>query len=240
MNCKKPILGGQVLENLCIKVPKVYDWITNQGDFFGVFNEGIDFVWVPVMNTSLPSPCDSQGNVTITCTLTDGTGTPIGLDEVECKEIPQPGGRESFPVTVNGTQVVLQKVKVAKQGFVTIRATDGLNSWLAAAPGTTPVVPQVFPWHMGEKFFLCAPPGTSLQCHITDFECDVLLVCPPTFSTTPGSSQLKVSINICQDIQMEALVKIEVEARFCEPRPQLPFVCPPRTFPAQCPDVFPG
>ncbi|MCK2003958.1 hypothetical protein MZM54_21470 [[Brevibacterium] frigoritolerans] len=51
-------------------------------------------------------------------------------------------------------------------------------------------------------------------------------------------------MTMCKDVQVEAEVKLEVEAKFCGPRPVIPieedgFVCPTPRFPQQCPTFFP-
>ena len=55
-----------------------------------------------------------------------------------------------------------------------------------------------------------------------------------------NSNSLIFLFIICQSVQMEAKVKIELTADFCQPRQDLPFVCPPLAFPPQCPTIFPN
>jgi hypothetical protein len=223
-----PIRGCQA-ETLCIRTNKVFDWVTRQADVPVIVRGAVAGTTNPFgtdLVCSVPSP-------EVNCFLSDAAGNPVTLDAIDCREIPQPGGvRENVTVNVNGVAVTLQKVKVAKQGFVTVQVIDPLTRTIL---GTTTI-----PWFVAEKFFLCAPPGTTLNCHITDFECDALLVCSTPPSGPSTFQELKISINMCQDIQMEAEVKLEITAAFCAPRAEIPFTCPPRTFPTQCPDVFPG
>lgn len=235
----KSISGGQ--ETLCIKVNKVYDWVTRQADvpllaFNDVSTLGFDCPGVtPGLNDD---PCAALGgNLTVECFPTDEDGNPIdplAPGSILCQEIPQPDGRTSGQFQLpDGTTVTLQKVKVLKKGFIVVRVTNPLGVSCTSEP---------IPWAVSEKFFLCAPPGTFLQCEITDFECDANLICRPV-GVTPGTfefQQLDISINLCQNVQMEALVKLEITADFCQPRPDMPFICPPLAFPPQCPTVFPG
>ncbi|WP_274854139.1 hypothetical protein [Bacillus methanolicus] len=54
-----------------------------------------------------------------------------------------------------------------------------------------------------------------------------------------------IDVVMCKDVQVEAEVKLEVEAKFCGPRPVIPIGpdeidCPPfPNFPQQCPTLFP-
>jgi hypothetical protein len=241
----KSISGGQ--ETLCIKVNKVYDWVTRQADVPLIAFNAVDlgetlFFDCPGGVTPTPGGSDDPcaflgGNVTVECFPTDELGTPIdplAPGAILCQEIPQPEGRASGQFQLpDGSTVTLQKVKVLKKGFIVVRVSNPQGETCTSNP---------IPWAVSEKFFLCAPPGTFLQCEITDFECDANLICRP--APTPGAGfvfqQLDISINLCQNVQMEALVKLEITADFCQPRPDMPFVCPPLAFPPQCPTVFPG
>lgn len=237
----KSINGGQ--ETLCIKVNKVYDWVTRQVDVpLIAFNASDLAAGTIVFDCDSVTPGDDPcaflgGNYTVECFATDETGTPVdplAPGAILCQEIPQPDGRASGQFQLpDGSTVTLQKVKVLKKGFVVVRVTNPNGLSCTTGP---------IPWAVSEKFFLCAPPGTFLQCEITDFECDANLICRAS-ATTPGEfefQQLDISINLCQNVQMEALVKLEITADFCQPRPDMPFVCPPLAFPPQCPTVFPG
>jgi hypothetical protein len=244
----RQISGIQAAEDaLCIRVQKVYDWVTRQTDVpimvitptisapFGPFNFN---PCVTAAGAGIPTPV-------VNCYLSDAAGNPINLSNIDCREIPQPGGvRENVTVNVNGVPITLQKVKVAKQGFVSIQVINPQNKQVIASTAG-------IPWSVSEKFFLCAPSGTTLNCTITKFECDALLICTTPPSGAPTFSELKISISMCQDIQMEAEVKLQLQMiaevtvevpvapTLCTPRAEIPFTCPPGSFPAQCPDVFP-
>lgn len=234
-------IQGAQEETVCIKVNKVFDWVTRQVDVPLISQR--DLLGTVFPNCSLPVGLTTQDVArfgTVDCFLSDEQGRPLDpLEEgaICCVEISQPGGRQDVQVTLPSGQVVtLQKVKVLKKGFVTVVLK------VLPALCTTPTICCVTqPFQVAEKFFLCAPHGTFLQCHITDFECDAQLIFFPGTGTGGADEfQLDISINMCQDIQMEALVKLEVMANFCQPRLELPFECPPRPFPPQCPTVFPG
>lgn len=223
-------------ETVCIRVNKIYDWVTRQVDVPLIVIQSGDikngcYSFVRLDTGDPVDPCSFRGNLTVKCYLSDANGNPVTLDEIDCREIPQPGGvREEMTILVDCNPIKLQKVKVAKQGFVTVQITNGME---------TAILTPAVPWHVAEKFFLCAPAGTSLLCDVTDFECDALLVCSTDPYGASNFSQLKISINMCQDIQIESSIKVEVEACPCAPRPEISVTCPPAQFPAQCPDIFP-
>lgn len=232
----KPISGGQ--ETLCVKVSKVYDWVTRQADVPLITVNTVAAAGFDCNNDGMADdPCVTLGgNLTVECFPTDQFGTPIdplAPGAILCQEIPQPEGRATGQFQLpDGSTVTLQKVKVVKKGYIVVRVCNAQGQSCTSQP---------IPWATSEKFFLCAPPGTYIQCEITDFECDANLICR---ETSPGSGeftfqQLDVSINLCQNVQAEATVKLEIEADFCQPRPDMPFICPPMAFPPQCPTIFP-
>jgi hypothetical protein len=98
-------------------------------------------------------------------------------------------------------------------------------------------VSDAIPFATVQTFFLCAPPGTTLNSHVSFFESDANMICDNT-----SFSQLDISIMICLDVQMEAQVKLEVEGKFCKPRRELPttLTCSAVQVPPQCPEIFPG
>ncbi len=236
---EKSIHGSQ--ETLCIKVPKVYDWVTRQVDvpvqsFTG--DAGLDILDFDGPTPNGVDPCAELaggGAITAECIITDADGNPVdplAPHSILCTEIPQIGGRQKVNFTLpDGETITLQKVKVLKKGHFIVRVSNARGEYLTSQPQ---------PFAVAEKFYLCAPEGTFLQCEITEFECDANIICGKDADKNPEFRQIDVSINMCQNVQMEATVKLEITADFCHPRPEIPFDCPPLSFPPQCPDVFPG
>lgn len=223
-------------ETICIKVPKVYDWVTRQVDvpvqsFTG--ENGLIALDFDGPTGVIVNPClelAGGGAISVECIITDEDGNPVdplAPHSISCTEIPQIGGRQIVNFTLpDGETITLQRVKVLKKGYFVVRVFNARGEDLTS-------VPQ--PFAVAEKFFLCAPEGTFLQCEITDFECDANIIC-----NNDDFRQIDVSINLCQNVQMEATVKLEITADFCHPRPEVPFTCPPLSFPPQCHDIFPG
>jgi hypothetical protein len=229
-------MGLRDRENVCIHVPKVFDWVTRQVDlplmsFTGDQLNDIDFDCNGT--TPIGNICDTLvGPFTVRCFLSNAAGQrldPNNNNSFFCEEIVQPQGRHQVDVTLpSGQTVTLEKVKVLIKGFVVVSVTD--------AEGTT-CTSEPIPFATAQTFFLCAPEGTVVECHVSFFECDADLICTDQFQ------QLDISITLCVEVQMEANVKLEIEAKICRPREELPIsgiLCPERKFPPQCPEIFPG
>ncbi|WP_077299567.1 DUF3992 domain-containing protein [Virgibacillus pantothenticus] len=141
----------------------------------------------------------SLGDCQVTCFLSDEFGNPT--DSLVCQEITQTIGRRNIEVTLpNGETVVLQKVKVLKKGFITVQIVNkGKVCNLC-----------IIPFQVVEKLLLYAPLGTFIKCEVTDFECAACF--------TDDCKSLDIEISFCQQVQVMANVKMEVEANLCFPR----------------------
>jgi len=233
-------------EKVCIKTRKVYDWVTRP----------VDLPLISVNDKELDKLFDCEdrhdkhdkhedlckflkhkvksGDLTVNCFLSDKDGRKIDPNSNSksflCQEISPADKRHDVTVNLpNGDEVTLQKVKVLVKGFVTVEILDANDNVICES--------KPIPFATAQTFILCAPEGTELDCHINFFECDATLVCTDVFS------QLDVSITFCLDVQMEANVKLEVEAKICRPRDELTEainVCDNvDKFPPQCPEIFP-
>ncbi|MCP3029901.1 hypothetical protein LF817_00960 [Halobacillus sp. A1] len=142
--------------------------------------------------------------------LLQSNGVICSLSDVSCNEVLQPGGRaEKVVFLADGTEVTLQVVNVLTTGTATLELEDG-----TLASGEFSVC---------ERYFLCAPPGTIIDCQITDFRCSL---CETT--STNGETTYEVSVFLCQDVKVEASVNVNLEAPFCTPRePDVSGQCTP-------------
>lgn len=235
-------------ERVCIKARKVYDWVTRQIDVSpkNMCNTDLEdlFVYNGDDHDSANIAdllCDKDhkiGPLAVECYLSDEKGRKIDVlashhhrhhKGFVCKEIEAPGGRPEVEVEISpGVFVTLQRVKVIIKGYVTVQLVDG--------NGRVRICSKAIPFATIQSFLLCAPEGTELDCHVTFFECDSNLI------LTDGLGQLDVSLTLCLDVQMEADVKLEIEARVCRARDEIieGLICPPKQFPEQCPDIFPA
>lgn len=183
--------------------------------------------WVVLTNrernrVNIPEEClaqieacrDAGGTITATCTEVEGSRS---CDLVGTREAPEQFG-PSAQIATLAFHVHLQL-----EFFC-----DG-----APIPGCTFVVPVT----LVDDVLLCFPEGTVINCNIFEVQCNVIL--NQMFGNT-----IMVDVLMCKDIQVEAEVKLEVEAKFCGPRADIPIpeeeaVCPVQTFPPQCPAFFP-
>jgi len=221
-----------IVENLCIRVPKVYDWVKRQVDlpllsYTNVRDLGFDCEGATGSNDDPCAVLEDPFNVEVL--LTNEFGEPT--KDVEVSEIKQPHGRTPVEVTLpNGDTITLYKVKVLVKGFFTVEITDRMGHVC---------VSDAKPFATAQTFFLCAPKGTKLNGKVTTIDGeigDASLIC-----VGGRFAQLDVSISFCLDVQMEAEVKIEVEGRFCTPRSELPInSCDTVHIPPQCPELFPA
>ncbi|WP_216828220.1 BMQ_0737 family morphogenetic spore coat protein [Alkalihalobacterium elongatum] len=238
--------SSPISEALCIRVPKVYDWVTRQVDFSRMYNgtkglrelnfkcNGFSEVFTDpchffndICNDTVGIVCN---NLTIDCIITDSFGNPINPEEpgaILCQELTEPRNRTDINFELpNGNTITLQKVKVLKKGFYVIQISNGNRVVCISDPQ---------PFSITESFFLCAPQGSKVQCEITNLQCEAIQCC-----NSDGSfNQIDVHISMCQNIQMEAFVKLAITADFCQPRQEIPFECPSPLVPPQCPNIFP-
>lgn len=232
-----------IKERLCIRVPKVYDWVNREVELpvschmgkHGFDNLDFDFHFDLPEDTDpyeldfLSDTCEAS------CMITDSSGNPVDhncAEGLEITEVLQSGGRPEVTVTLpDGECVTLQRVKVLVRGYYVVRILDEDGDLCYSAPQ---------PFATIQTFFLCAPEGTELIGHITFADCHASIISDPHNCF----QQLDVCLTLCLDIQMEAYVKIEVEGKFCDPRPDIDIVtngsCPVKHAPPQCPEIFPG
>ncbi|MFZ0371628.1 MAG: hypothetical protein WAM07_18695 [Halobacillus sp.] len=223
---------NQNQETLCIRAPIVYDWVVGQIDipeqnFSGISGlERLNFTCEEI-NRQVEG-----GQLTAECILTDESGNPVdplAPGSILCTEKVLVDGRQNVNVTLaTGETVTLQRVIILKKGYFVIRVSSRRGECISS--------PQ--PFSICETFLLCAPEGTSLNCDITDFDCNACITCVPDDFGDPTFQQLNVSINICQSVQIESTATLEIESNLCQPRSEITVHCPPVNFPPQCPAVF--
>ncbi|TCL43642.1 uncharacterized protein DUF3992 [Thermolongibacillus altinsuensis] len=169
----------------------------------------------------------------VKCFLSDREGNPLDPlkpGTIECKEISDPHNRRNVNITLpNGKMVILQIVEVLKTGFVTVQFFNKKGEIIKVC---------TFPFSEIERFFLCAPEGTTVDCEITDFQCKVHAI--PSLNKSAKCIDIVISLDICQSVQTVGEVKLEIEGKECKPRSELEgiTVCPKPKIPPQCPFIF--
>ncbi|MDP4550840.1 hypothetical protein Q9251_08075 [Alkalihalobacillus macyae] len=224
------------LQDECIRVQKVYDWVTDQ---LSVKKE-IEFTdeQIALIEAAMEDP--SRRPLRIVCNAPETPPLfPLSGSEEEgegflCEQI---GEKRDVSVALpgGGGFADAQLVDLLFTADMQVMVVDRNGQIVTEVNCNTSVL---------ESFVLCFPNGTDLYVRITKIICripsgTVLLNCP-----SPTSFDLEVIF--CVDIQVEAEVKLEVMAKFCSPRNNdLDYddddyhECPPIEFPEQCPDIFP-
>lgn len=246
MNQTKPIKGRQQpiptptptaappisnnLQEECIRVQKVYDWVV-------AANRDRNKVPIPDDCRPLVDAAIRAGqNITIQCV------EPIVPPTFPLIPKPQPTQPLDFSCTiigirreniiVNGNIVPVGIVRFLFSATLLIRVFAN-GTLLCEFPATI---------QFDDEIVLCLPEPldeSNILCRITAVECNPI-------GTVLLGGMVELDVIICKEIQVEAEVKLEVLAKFCQPRPIIPvptptpsFICPPITFPPQCPDLFP-
>ncbi|MBM7553901.1 hypothetical protein [Thalassobacillus pellis] len=221
-------MENQQLETFCIKTPKVYDWITRQitipvTTFYGLDGlERLDFR-CDELNEQMQS-----GELSATCTLSDQNGNPVESisDSISCTEVSEAGGRQNVDILLpNGDSVIFQKVMVRTSGHFIVEIEKDSTVICTSSPQ---------PFSICEEYLLCAPAGTTLNCQVTDIECTACFVCRPDSEGNPAFQQIDVELFLCEHVQTEVVVLLEVQAQLCQPRPEIKSSCFPPTLPSNC------
>jgi len=225
-------------ERVCILTRKIYDWITRQIDVNLSFTDNlpVKFKCNGQTERTLEELCtflEQFDSVSVNCFLSDKFGNPIetGFQDDKQVMVQEIGQRQPVTVTLpNGDQVTLQRVKTLIRGFITVEILDDMDDVVC-------VTKKPIPFVTTQTFLLCAPEGTELNVHVSLAECDATLICEEDIQ------QLDINLTLCLEVQTEADVKLEIEAKHCQPREEIledVVLCPTEKFPPQCPEVFPA
>ncbi|TDB53186.1 MULTISPECIES: hypothetical protein [Bacillaceae] len=226
---------GEHLDSLCIRVPKVYDWVKREISLERLYSNGsLEFG-----NFDPTSPY-----VDVEVILTDAAGNPLDLNDedaiAEVIEIPtcKKHGRKHKEILLpDGEVVTLHEVKLSMNGFCRIKFTrDEFGCEDLGTPGC--YLSPVVPWSTTQRFYLCAPEGTYPVVRLDNFDGQGDVRSLPT----GGFESLDLEIMLCVSVQVERYVNIEVEGSYCHPRPELleTLGCGPIIHPPQCHELFPG
>jgi len=206
-------------ELICINVDKVYDWIVKEKSFDVSPMKPICFPGIP------DTLCDGDlKGATVRCEVTPDKHHPISIL-----------GREDCSFCIDGKNVLLQKLNIKKKFDITLFINTHNGGTYAS---------KTIDVSRCEQVTLCAPEGTDVEITYTHLDCFVcntgmLELCTGETSPTIQFSDLTISVSTCQSIQSTFPVTVEFLADFCEPRDELPTVCPAPHRPKQCSVVFP-
>lgn len=204
--------------NECIRVDKVYDWVIIPTD---------EIKQIPIPETSLvliqaAIAAGHQLQITGTINLPDDVTTSI-VSVIR------------KTVLIDGEPVVVGCAQILKTVTLTVNVFD------ITTGVTTPIATFTSTFQILERAGVCFPvPLTASNIHLKVTSASAI-----SLSDVPVNDNFIFEIGICQDLQVETEVKLEVLGSFCEPRTNTidcgpgAFVCPPPTFPASCPSIFP-
>jgi hypothetical protein len=219
------------LQDECIRVQKVYDWVTD------TLNVRKTVSFTPEQIAAIEEALDDPSKRPLRI-VTKVPKTSQANDNAEaCAEhflCEQVGEKRECTVALNGGFTTAQLVELLFTTDIKVQVVDRSGECVTELM----VNASVF-----ESFVLCYPDGTDLYCRITKIYSRV-----PSGTVLLNSAPTSFSIDItfCVDIQVEAEVKLEVLAKFCSPRENDLNCeesegerCPEVSFPQQCPDIYP-
>ncbi|HET7626766.1 MAG TPA: hypothetical protein VFK44_00075 [Bacillales bacterium] len=232
-NHHNPSMAVNSLNEECIRVPKVYDWVT---DTLTV-SKNIRFNDEQMRRIEEAMADPSRRPLRIV------TETPYipplfslcrkhhDNNEVLCEQV---GEKRDVTVPLSGQYVDAQLVDLLFTADVRTLVVDRHGCEVADISANVSIF---------DSFVLCYPDGTELMCNITRIVTRV--PSGTVLLNAPCPSSFTLEVTFCVDIQVEAEVKLEVLAKFCSPRennltaPETIEQCPTVEFPKQCPDIFP-
>ncbi|WP_149453990.1 hypothetical protein [Pasteuria penetrans] len=226
-------LRGNDVQEECICVPKVYDWVVVpnddrnkvlipdpcRGEIESLLVEGVP-IRVDVIQPPIPP------KFPISC------GPPAVQANISCSVIP-PIRHIQIASPVNGRPIDVALVRFLFVVNATIVLTrEDTDAEICRFEAST---------QLDDDIILCLPKPldeSNIRCRVIE-----LSICP---SGVIFDGLVELSVQLCKEIQVEADVKLEVMGRFCHPRPPIIPEFTPRCsclpemeFPKQCPDIFP-
>ena len=224
------------LQDECIRVPKVYDWVTDtltvskNVSFTEEQLEAIECAMEDPRRRPLRIICQTPVTPPL-FPISQSDSMLVEKSGFFCEQI---GDKKNVTVPLNGEFVDAQLVDLLFTAEVRIEVVDRQGEVVTSLKTDVNAV---------ESFVLCFPDGTDLLCRVSKIFCKLSTGTLMLNSPSPG--RIKVEVTFCVDVQIEAEVKLEILAKFCSPRennieaPISVDQCPPITFPQQCPDIFP-
>lgn len=224
------------LQDECIRVQKVYDWVT---DSLNV-RKTVSFTpeQIEAIEEALDDPSRRPLRLVTKVPKTPPAFPLSGEQNEACAELylcEQVGEKRDVTVALNGGFAEAQLVELLFTTDIKVQVVDRNG---------VVVTEQLVNASVFESFVLCYPDGTDLYCRITKIFARI-----PTGTVllnSPSPTSFAVDIMFCVDIQVEAEVKLEVLAKFCSPRENdlnaeesEGEMCPEVVFPQQCPDIYP-
>ncbi|MEW9669501.1 nitrous oxide reductase family maturation protein NosD [Ammoniphilus sp. 3BR4] len=235
------------LQAECIRVQKVFDWVylTNRYQNKIQFSEACRPIIEErlALGHRLVAQCSTNPDqflpVFPLLPKPQPTPTPIVCPGARC-DFDVEAATEVRCIAPDGTNVMLQAIPFLFTVCVRVDLHD-VNA------GNEIICSENVFVQFDEEVALCWQRGLNIQCRILD------VLCNASFRQAGAGAFMEpgifLTVNVCKEIQVEAEVKLELFARFCQPRravdcqfAPVEASCPPlpsNLFPVQCPTIFP-
>jgi hypothetical protein len=219
------------LQDECIRVQKVYDWVTGSLDVRKTVS--LTPEQIAAIEDALDDPSRRPLRFVAKVPKTNNEATEACTEHFLCEQV---GDKRDVTAMLSGGQLTeAQLVELLFTTDVKVQVVDREGAVVTELM----VNASVF-----ESFVLCYPDGTDLYCRITKIFAKI--PSGTVLLNSPAPTSIALDITFCVDIQVEAEVKLEVLAKFCAPRENdlSPVegegeMCPAVSFPQQCPDIYP-
>lgn len=210
--------------NECIRVPKVYDWVTLNVD-------EIKNVTIPATSLTLINAAIAAGNqLNVVVTMDPLTDIDINVFNVIRKI-----------VNINGVDTSIGCAQILKTVTLHISVFD-------LGTIAVPIIPPTLLTSFESTLQFFERAGV---CFPDEFTADNIIVHVRragaiSLTSFPINGEFIFQVLICQDLQVETEVKLEVLGRFCAPRDNFVdcnggLICDQTvTFPEQCPNLYPA
>ncbi|MCM3719153.1 hypothetical protein [Fictibacillus phosphorivorans] len=219
------------LQDECIRVQKVYDWVTGALDVRKTVT--LTPEQIEAIEEALDDPSRRPLRFVAKVPKTNNEANEACEELYLCEQV---GDKRDVTAMLSGGQLTeAQLVELLFTTDVRVQVVDRAGDVVTELM----VNASVF-----ESFVLCYPDGTDLYCRITKIFAKI--PSGTVLLNSPAPTSIALDITFCIDIQVEAEVKLEVLAKLSAPRENdlSPVegegeMCPPVSFPQQCPDIYP-
>lgn len=212
-----PSIRQEVPTKECIRVDKVYDWVVIPTD--------------QIKEIPIPEACLVGIQTAIDAghpLLIKGTINLPGDITTKIVSVVRKA------VIIDGETVIVGCAQILKTVTITVEVID-----TTVTGGTICLFTSTF--QILERAGVCFPvPLTASNINLKVINAHAI-----SLSDVPVNGNLIFEIGICQDLQVETEVKLEILGNFCEPRDNTincvpgSLVCERPVFPGSCPGIFP-
>lgn len=221
------------LQDECIRVQKVYDWVTARLDVRKTVSLTDEQL------TAIEAALDDPSRRPLRFLAKVPKTTPTNENAEACTELylcEQVGDKRDVTALLNGGQrTEAQLVELLFTTDIKVQVVDREGTVVTEIMANASVF---------EPFVLCYPDGTDLYAQISKIVARI--PSGTVLLNSPAPASFPLDISFCVDIQVEAEVRLEVLAKFCAPRENDLVaaegegeICPVQSYPQRCPDIYP-